>query len=67
VVDTLPSGVAYGSQVAGTGTGGAAAFSERPLSGVAILLGMLASVVFLAFSATGTLASWVRRETRRRA
>jgi hypothetical protein len=67
VADTLSSGVAYGNEVAAGGTGGAAAFTERPLSGLALGLGMLAAVVFLALSAAGTLASWFRRETRHRA
>jgi hypothetical protein len=66
VADTLPSGVAYGNEVAAGGTGGAAAFTERPLSGLAMGLGMLAAVVFLALSAAGTLATWIRRETRHR-
>lgn len=60
LLGTLPDDVAYGSRIATAGTGGAAAFSERPPSQAALILGMLAAIGVLLVSSAGTLARWVR-------
>lgn len=59
-VSTLPQATAYGALVAGRGGGGAARFTERPLSVNALLLGMLIAIGVLAASSAGSLATWFR-------
>lgn len=50
LLGTVPDDTAYGELVAGIGTGGAAAFAERPPNGNAILVGMLVALGVLALS-----------------
>jgi hypothetical protein len=60
LLGTLPDDTAYGALVAAGGTGGAATFTERALSGNAILLGMLVAICVLLASSAGSLAARIR-------
>lgn len=55
LLGTLPDDTAYGALVASAGTGGAAAFEQKPPSANALLLGMLVAIGVLVVSSAGSV------------
>jgi hypothetical protein len=61
VVGTLPNAVDYGQAVAAGSGGGAAAFTERPPSVLALLVGMIVAIALLLFASLERLVGIWRR------
>lgn len=61
LLGTVPDDTAYGELVARLGSGGTAAFAERPPNGNATLVGMLVAIGVLALSSAGSFTAGLRR------